>query len=54
MQMKIMNWLISLNMIKEGSIKAIDIPRMCANGVFLSDLINRLEGVIKLNKKFLI
>lgn len=44
-QMKIMNWLISLNMIKEGAVKSIDIPRMCANGVFLSDLINRLEGV---------
>lgn len=46
---KLLNWLISLNMIKEGTVKAIDIPRMCANGVFLSDLINRLEGV---NLKF--
>lgn len=39
-------------MIKEGAIKAIDIPRMCANGVFLSDLINRLEGVFEKNNKF--
>jgi hypothetical protein len=43
---KIMNWLIGLNLIKEGAIKYSDLPRMCANGVFLSDLVNRLEGVI--------
>jgi len=47
LQLKIKNWLVSLNMIKEGAIKPIDIPKMCANGVFISDLINRLEGVIK-------
>jgi len=52
LQIKIINWLISLNMLKEGSIKPVDIPRMCANGVFLSDLINRLEGVILLKLFF--
>jgi len=45
LQVKLIDWLISLNIIKEGAIKLTDIPMMCANGVFLSDLINRLEGV---------
>ena len=52
LQIKILNWLIGVNMLKEGAIKPIEIPRMCANGVFLSDLINRLEGVNLLNIYF--
>lgn len=45
-QTKIMNWLVAINMLKEGAIHAEDVPVMCANGVFISDLINRLEGVL--------
>lgn len=45
MQAKIFNWLEALNLIKEGSISSEELPRVCANGVFFSDLINRLEGV---------
>ena len=46
LKMKILHWLININIIKDGAILIDDIPRMCANGVFLGDLINRLEGVI--------
>lgn len=44
---KIYFWLIDLNILKENSIRADDLPSISANGVLLADLINRLEGVIK-------
>ncbi len=43
---KIYFWLIDLNFLKENSIQVEDMPKLCANGVLLADLINRLEGVI--------
>jgi hypothetical protein len=42
---KIYFWLIDLGILKENSIKADDLPNLCANGVLLADLVNRLEGV---------
>jgi hypothetical protein len=42
---KIYFWLIDLNILKENSINLEDLPKLCANGVLLADLINRLEGV---------
>lgn len=44
---RIFNWLIGLNMFRSNTInfEISDFPKICANGVFFSDLINRLEGV---------
>jgi hypothetical protein len=42
---KIYFWLTDLGILKENSIKADDLPNLCANGVLLADLVNRLEGV---------
>lgn len=47
---KIYFWLIDLGILKENSIIADDLPNLCANGVLLADLINRLEGVSKILK----
>jgi hypothetical protein len=49
---KIYFWLIDLGILKENSIKADDLPNLCANGVLLADLVNRLEGVKNFKKKF--
>jgi hypothetical protein len=42
---KIYFWLIDIDILKENSVKVDDIPYICANGVLLADLVNRLEGV---------
>lgn len=43
---KVFNWLIGLNMFRNSiNFEISEFPKICANGVFFSDLINRLEGV---------
>jgi hypothetical protein len=42
---KIYFWLIDMGILKENAIEVDELPNLCANGVLLCDLINRLEGV---------
>ncbi|MCQ2819004.1 MAG: calponin homology domain-containing protein, partial [archaeon] len=41
---KIYLWLIDIGIIKDQVINMLDLPKICINGVLLSDLINRCEG----------
>ena len=42
---KVLGWLEQISLIKHGVVKADDFPGYCRNGVLISDLIVRLEGV---------
>jgi hypothetical protein len=45
---EIINWLEDLNIIKPNFLKLEDLPNFCRDGVLFADIINRLEGVIKI------
>ena len=44
---KLIDWMVSINLIKENSVDPQNFPAYCRNGVLLSDLITCIEGVFQ-------
>lgn len=44
-KLRVLEWLESINLIKHGVVNPEEFPGYCRNGVLISDLISRIEGV---------